>query len=561
MEPWKQIQKLRKEGALEQALKEGLEFLQQDDGDFKVRSQIEWVHYDLIKQVSQSWQDYRNKNQRPPGHLQNELLEQLRSYARIKPEIPGMASGKILNILCPMATGLDAFPKILQWFFDQDKTGQLALPPDDWKPNVWNGKTFQSAAVKVARALAGWVKARPDSTSAENFDFALETCEKVHRKAADEDKLWLEWDLTSLHRQAGNFEQAEALLRSVLKAKRSEFWAWAEAGRLYRQSRPRLAMSCFCQAARLGNDPKFVGKVHIELSEMLAELGEHGQASKEAVIAAGIYDEQGWSHPKELQALLAADWYDPSLPHEPPQSFYGLHAERALTLCYDNTETVPANFIGFTEGKDGKKPVPRFAVPDDGGAFSLLGKRALPTDKLKPGHPVEVTVATEGSRRDILDLAKREDGSLWDVIGKEPAVLARVFDEGEQIEIYFDRERHFRVPSAVLVDGVDLYAGMGMIAGIVRVGKKNRPQVAFAEPSELPDIEDFRIVAGEIRRMDAGFGFIQDVFIAPHLLDDFPDELNEAGVMAVVKWNKKREEWGWQAITISQVNKSDTESN
>ncbi|HSH26375.1 MAG TPA: hypothetical protein VK972_01175, partial [Wenzhouxiangella sp.] len=299
--------------------------------------------------------------------------------------------------------------------------------------------------------------------------------------------------------------------------------------------------------------------VHIELSEVLAELGEHGQASKEAVIAAEIYDGQGWSHPRELQALLAEGWYDPSLRYEPPQSFYGLHAERALALCYDNTETVPANFIGFTEGKDGRKPVPRFAVPDDGGAFSLLGKRTLPTEQLSPGQPVQVTVASEGSRRDILDLTKRADGTPWDVIGKEPAVLARVFDEGDQIEIYLDRERHFRVPSAVLVDAVDLYAGMGVLAGIVRVGKKSRRQVVFAEPSVLPDIEDFRIVAGEIRRMDAGFGFIEDVFIAPYLLKDFPDELNEAGVMAVVKWNNKREEWGWQAITISQINKSDTE--
>jgi len=561
MEPWQRIQQLRKEGALEQALEQGLELLKQDDTDFMLRGQLEWVYYDLIKQISQSWQGHRNKNQRPPNHLQNDLLQYLREYARLRPQIPGMASGKILNILCPIAKELDSFPKILRWFFDKDKSGQLALPPDDWSANIWNEKVIPSAAMKVARALAGWLKARPESTGPEVFKFALETCEKVYREAGDEDKLWLEWDLTTLHRQTGNFEKAEELLKSVLKAKRTEFWAWAEAGRLYGESRPKLALSCFCQAARLGNDPKFLGRVHVELAEMLAEAGEHGQASKEAVIAAGIYDEQGWPHPKELQTILTEDWYDPSLPHEPPRTFYSLHAERALTLCYDSTETVPANFIGFTEGRDGKKPMPRFAVPEDGGTCSLLGKRAVQTDHLKPGQPVELPLATEGARRDILDLADRKGGSYWDVVGKEPAVVARVFEQDRQIEIYFDRHRHFRVPRTLLTTDVEPYVGMGLLAGIVRVGKKSKPQVAFAGPGEQPDIEDFRIVAGPIRKMDAGFGFIEDVFIVPHLLNDYPDELNEACVMAVVKWNKKREEWGWQAISISQINQDNTDSN
>ncbi len=561
MEPWRRIQQLRKDGAHSQALDEGHEFLRQDESDFKVRSQLEWVHFDLIKKISQAWQEYRDRNQRPPGHLQTELLQQLRAYAGVKPEIPGMASGRILNILCPMAVDLEAFPKIMKWFFDQDKTGRLALPADDWTPNVWNERTFQSAAMKVARALAGWVKARPESVPPEVFELTLEVCDKVYREAEDEDKLWLEWDMTALHRQAGNFEQAEELLKSVLKAKRSEFWAWAEAGRLYRESRPRLAMSCFCQAARLGNDPKFVGKVHIELSEILAALDKPGQASKEAVIAAGIYDEQGWSHPKELQAVLASEWYDPSLPHETPQEFYSRHAERALTLCYDSTETVPANFIGFTDGKDGKKPLPRFAIPHDDGAFSLLGKRSLPTSHLTPGQPLELTMATEGSRRDVLDMVERENGSAWDVVGKEPGVIARVFEDTSQVEVYLDRERHFRVPLKMLTDEAQPYPGMGLVAGVVRVGKNSRPQLAFVDSGQQPDIDDFQIVAGTIRRMAAGFGFVEDVFIPPHLLNDFPQGSDEACVMAVVKWNNKREEWGWQAISISQVNQPDSEAD
>ena len=561
MEPWKLLKELRQKGHYQQALEKGAELLSQNPDDFMVRSQLEWVHYDLIKGMAQEWEKQEDSGAGPASpELRNRLIDQLRDYARLRPQLPSMAYGNIVAKIAKVAKHIDSFPKMVEWFSLQDAEGTLGVPADQWKPNVWQGKISQSNALKLARALAAWVKSNPDKRTQENLEFALETAERVQRDSTDTDKLWLEWDLAALHRLAGNSDQAESRVRTVLRAKRSEFWPWAEAGRLYRPERPDLAISCFCQAVRLGNEPKFLGKIHIELAELLAESGEQGQASKEIVVAAEIYDQQGWAHPKELEGALAADWYDPSLPHESSETYYSQRAERALELCYDSTETMPANFLGFTEGRDGKKPLPRFAVAGDAGAVSLIGKRALLTDQLSPGQPLELTVARDGSRQDILELGDRADGSSWDVVRKEPAIVARVFEDGDQIEIYFDRHRHFRVPASVLDEAVEPCVGQSLVAGIVHVGKTNKPKVEFAEPNGQAELDDFRVVTGAIRRMDAGFGFIEDVFLAPHLLDGFPEEQDQASVMAVVKWNKKREEWGWQAITISQVGKSETES-
>lgn len=556
MEPWQRIKEHRQRREHQQALEEGARLLQENPDDFKVRGQLEWIHYDLIKELAQEWQQHEDAGKPAPPELRTRLTDRIRDYARLHPQLPSMAFGNIVAKLSKIAKHIESFPTMLEWFSSQDATGTLGIPADQWEPNVWNEKPYPSNALQLARALAAWVKSNPDKRTPEILDFALDTAERVYRESEDADKLWLEWDLAALHRLAGDFKQAETRLKAVLKAKRSEFWPWAEAGRLYRPVQPKLAISCFCQALRLGKEPKFLGKIHVELAELLAEGGNPAQASQEAVVAAEIYDRESWSPPKELEALFSTDWYDPSLSHEPPESFYAGHAEQSLALCYDHSDTVSGNFLGFTEGRDGKKPLPRFAIRGSSGARSLLGNRSLKTEGLEPGDPVSLTIAMDGDREDILDVSEGT-GTKWDQIEKEPAVISRIFDDGQHVEVYFDRERHFRVPLWVIPQRAEIQVGMGVMACTVHVGKKEHTQVVFAEPGPPPEIDDLRVVAGPLKKMDGGFGFVDNVFIPPHLLDGYPSKNPDASAVAVIKWNKKREEWGWQAIAISPANQSD----
>ena len=556
MEPWKRIKELRKQGEHQLALEEGAVLLKDNADDFMVRSQLEWIHYDLIKGMAQEWEQHEDTGEPAPPELRNRLINQLRDYARLHPKFPSMAFGNIIAKLRKIAKHIESFPTMLEWFSSQDAYGTLGVPVDQWEPKVWDEKSYPSNALHLARALAAWVKSNPDKRTPEILDFALDTVEHVYRDSNDADKLWLEWDLAAMHRLAGDFDQAESRLKAVLKAKRSDFWPWAEAGRLYRPVQPKLAISCFCQAIRLGKEPKFLGKIHIEMAELLVDQGNLGQASQEAVVAAEIYDREGWSPPKELEALFGSDWYDPALSHEPRESFYAEHAEQSLALCYDHSATVAGNFLGFTEGRDGKKPHPRFAVPSGNEARSLLGNRSLKTEGLQPGDPISLTIATDGDRQDILDITERT-GTKWDQVGKEPAVISRVFDDGQHAEVYCDRERYFRVPLCVIPQSDEIKTGVGVMACIVHIGKKGHMQVVFAEPGQLPEIDDLRIVSGSLRRMDGGFGFVDNVFIPPHLLNDHPSENPSASAIAVIKWNKKREEWGWQAIAISPTDDTD----
>src|SRR5690606_29412409 len=150
------------------------------------------------------------------------------------------------------------------------------LRSEDWQSNEYQGSRYPSLAMKIARALCKWVKAHPDASN-KQMAMTLEWAERVRRTAKGDDALWLTWDMAILLRQMGDFHRAAELLAGVIKAKRNEFWVWAEAGRLYQSDQPELALACFCRALECPAEPKFLIRAHRELAELLAEQEEFAQ--------------------------------------------------------------------------------------------------------------------------------------------------------------------------------------------------------------------------------------------------------------------------------------------
>lgn len=189
------------------------------------------------------------------------------------------------------------------------------------------------------------------------------------------------------------------ILASVIKAKRSEFWVWAEAGRLYRSEQPDLALACFCRALECQAEPKFMGRTHRDLAELLAEQGDYAQASREVSVALEIRQAQGWRLSPEMQELMNSPWYDPAATGSmAAKDFYAAHSSEALALCFDNVETQSATYLGSFSPEQQNTPQPgrkprklfRFAVKDArGNALSLIspGMKQL---KSEVGAPLTV---------------------------------------------------------------------------------------------------------------------------------------------------------------------------
>lgn len=546
MQPWEQIQSRRKSGQLEKALEESRILLEQNPGDFRLRSQVEWVYYDLIKQVVARIDVLIEANKKPSEADLNQLSGFLNAYQSLKPRIPDMAASNVLNQLAKIGRHFNRFVPFLVW------CGPSCFRPEDFIPNQYQGEIYPSLAVKLAREAAAWIKARLDAAN-DQVAFVLNLAKVVLQEAKDTDKTWLNWSLIGLLRRSGDRRGAAELIAGFLRRKRTEFWVWAEAARIHREEQPELAIACFCQALRLGAEPKFLGKVHRELSELLADAGNAAQATREALIATGIYDQERWKHPPELKALLQSDWYDPALAAIEPPQFYAQHADEALALCFDEVREYPATYLGMTEGREGKKPKPRYAFRSDEGTVTILGRRGVRLlNTLGPGSPVMLLIGIENQRRDVLEVLPRPDGNQWDCMERVEGVISQWSTDGDSFKVYCSRDREGWASLASWSGPAELPAlGTGVYAWGATNPQSGRFDMHRVESAPVPHHADIGVFRGNLRRADKGFGFVEDVFVPPHLLEAAPHNVLEYAVVAVQSFDKSKQRHGWRAVAIS----------
>lgn len=545
MQPWESIRELRKSGKPDEALQLAQGVLEESPDDYQSRTQAEWACFDLIKQVVVNIQKSTAANERPERADLDRLYQLLRAYVGLSPRKPDMALSNILGQLSKIGRHFDRFLPFLKW------AGVGSFRPEDLEPNEYQDKVYASLAVKLAREAAAWVKSRPDATD-EQVELAVAFAKFAQSQAKDTEKTWLEWSLASLLRRIGDRRGAAELIVRVLKQKRSEFWAWAEAARIHRDEQPELGVACFCQALRLGADPKFLGKVHRELAELLAEAGEVAQATRETLVAVEIYDQEGWRHPPELEALLQSEWYDPAQPAVNPREFYALHADEALTLCFDEVREHQATYLGMTEAREGKKPRPRFSMRLGERFISILGRRnARVLKTLQQGSPVGLLLGIEGDRQDVLEILPRPNGKDWDCTAIKEGVIAGLSANGEGITVYCSREEEYRFPVKSWIGTTSPAPGVGARAWGATNPVNGHFEAGRIEPVALPENGDIRVFSGRLTRTTKGFGFVDEVFVPPPLVESSPPAAHDVAVVAIMAFDKTKARHSWRAVAVS----------
>lgn len=548
---WQEIQTLRKAGRLEEAHNIALALLATSPEDFKVRSQLEWVFFEYIKQIVTSLEEGLKKSQPVDSARIEALMIWMREYYRLRPSKPGMACSVILGQLVKVGAHLPTFPEIIQW------VGQDGLRAEDWRPNSWHGKAYPSLAINIARALCKWAKARPDAGE-KQLAVVLDWARRVRESSQNDDALWLSWDMAILLRQMGDFHQAAELLAGVIKAKRNEFWVWAEAGRLYQSEQPELALACYCRALECPADAKFLVRAHCDLAGLLMEQSDYAQASREIAATLEIRQAQGWPPGREMEALLVSSWYDPLAEGaEDPQRFYARHSAAALALCFDVVETRQATSLGVliphrpADQPTARKPKPLslFAVKDDSGkAWTLVSPGA---GRLKPetGAPLTVVIGSQHGeeRQTLVHVARRPEGQPWDCL--EPAHGAVVREPSDT--------RSMRVFCSATGEEMDadapadcaLGVGDSVSFGLVRNPKNDRLNAFNLQRSELADPAVKRFT-GVLRRNAKGFAFVEDAFVAPFLVASVDASVSNVVALSVYGKHPKENKRTWRAITL-----------
>lgn len=551
---WADVQALRKSGRFHEAIDLGLQDLANDPDDFKLRTQIDWAFYGLIKVLISTLVAKLKASQPVPEPTISQIHKELRRFARQPKRRPDNALSNILREISKIAPHFPAFPRFMRW------VGIDGLGAEDWQYSQRDENRFPPIALGLARGLARWVKATAEATP-EDINLALEWISRIRPVAEGDDALWLDWDKVSLLRRIDQHEEAARILGSVIKAKRSEFWVWAEAARLYAEDQPDLALACACRALECGSDPKFTVNVHRELAQMLAERGEFSQASCELVTALNIRQEQGWGIDKELQELISSSWYDPSASDaENSKDFYARHSQEALVLCFDSVEVKSATYLGVIvphqsmDSTPGRKvrPLPRFAVrANDGASVSIVGP-GVRTSSFNIGDPVTLVVGKQlqNNREAIVQISARPEGSTWDCTDTGSGLVSREASEERRPKIFINRDVEVGIDDSIWGGPQTPSLGQGVCFRMTQNQKTGRRDIFAVEPGPRPDV-DVRVIHGHLKRNAKGFAFVDDAFVPPYLVASIPADVDDVAAVLVYAKHPKEDRYGWRAVAIS----------
>jgi tetratricopeptide (TPR) repeat protein len=551
---WISVQELRKSGRYQEAIEVGLRELADTPDDIKLRTQLDWAFYGLVKMQVSTVNAKLNASQPAPQTVIDQIHNELRRFSQQPKRRPDSALSNILRELSKIAPHFPPFSMFVRWV-DID-----GLATEDWQYRQFEGKSYPPIALGVARALTKWVKTFPVAKP-EDIDLALEWINRIRPVAKGDDALWLDWDSVFLLRRMNRHAEAAEMLGSVIKTKRNEFWVWAEAARLYAQDQPDLALACACRALEYGSDPKFTVNVHRELAQMLAEQGDYSQASQELVTAVSIRQEQGWKIDKELQSLINSSWYDSSVSNaENPKSFYARYSQGALVLCFDSVKVQPATYLGAIipyqqqAAAPGKKvkPLPRFAVRANGCASVGIVGPGIRTSALKIGDPVTLVVGQQldKQRETIVQMATRPEGAMWDCTDTGSGLVSREASEGKSSKIFINRDMEVSMTDDAWAGSQSPVLGQGVRFQETQNHKTGRKDIFAVAPGPRPE-NDVKVANGHLKRNAKGFAFIDDAFVAPHVVESIPTDVEDVTAILVYAKRPKEEKYGWRAVTIS----------
>jgi hypothetical protein len=261
-----------------------------------------------------------------------------------------------------------------------------------------------------------------------------------------------------------------------------------------------------------------------------------------------------------MEGLIASPWYDPSAQGaEELKDFYAKNSPAALALCFDVVEKNAANYLGLLvphtpkDPRPGWKPKPlsRFAIKDSKGhAWSLVGP-GMKKLKFEVGAPLTVIVGRQNGddRRTIVHVSVRNDGHQWDCLELGVGVITReatadksmkalIVDSGEEVKIDGMPGKSFRV-------------GDGALCGLARNPKNNRVDVFNMDRHEFPE-KNVKRAKGQLRRNPKGFGFVEDAFVPPHIVESIDPGIDEVVALAVYAKNPAKGAYGWRVIELKQ---------
>lgn len=499
-------------------------------------------------QTSFGWELYQHTKALMAGEDFNvgEAKRNLSDYLKLAIEKPSSLHSRILRLAAKLA-GQD---KLKMLAFSRHWNLQHLREDDYERYRAEDGREFPSLAEKVIQQAGKEAAAADD---ADGQAYMLPFIDGAMGRFPD--NVFLKLNKAKLLLALGRHDEALAFGIAVTKAKSNGYWAWGLLGDIVSQKDPDAALGCYCKALTCPAEDKFTGKIRLEVAERMLEANDYAAAKHEVEAIIRAKEQEGYKIPEAVASIAAQDWFAGVQAKASNSDYYRLHAKAAEALLFNDLLWIDA-CLGETFVVPGRENKPKRKVFLKTG--SIPSEVSIPESKvarmnLAAGDAVRVKGEFDDNQRfNLFVLERRTGATAWDIAPELLGVVNQVNEDKQAIRYIVSREINGEIPMSALPCA--FAEGDAIEVQLVRYVSKRGPQyrVLAAKASKKVPGDLLRKDFTEAVRVSNGMGFTPgEIFIPAALVEhcEIKDGQQVSGT-AVQAYNKKRESWGWKAISI-----------
>jgi predicted negative regulator of RcsB-dependent stress response len=428
------------------------------------------------------------------------------------------------------------------------------LRPEDFDSyHADDGKEYPSLAEKVI-GQASKKAAAADNVQDLNYI-------RPHIDSAIErfpDNIWLKLNKAKVLLALGKHEDALEFGLAVSKSKRSEYWAWKLLGDICAVIDSEAAFSCYCKALLCPTDDQYTSNLRLKLAQLMVDNHDLAAAKYEVNRVLEYTEKEGKKTPEVAVKIASQEWYGETQTSKSNLDYYKANVSVAEALLFSKMPWISANVgdkftVPAIEGRKPKQKRKIFVQHNSVPIEVSISESRFEYSNLAPGDGLRLKGEFDSNKRfQIYVVENRKSVNRWDVFSEQIGVVDHVNKDRNVIHFIIDKEVEGVVSFAELADTFsegDAIA-VKLVSHTSARGKVFRVLNAVAT-DQIPSKLVKKQFCEEVR-VSNGMGFTEnDIFISPSLVSEqqIKDGQKISGE-AVLNYNKKRENWGWKAITL-----------
>lgn len=410
------------------------------------------------------------------------------------------------------------------------------------------GKSYPSLCEKVISALYAAAK-KTESAEAAGWiaDFMRLHLERYPNQE------WFPYYYGKILVWAKRHADAREYLNQMARRKSSEFWTWSALADTYPDDRD-LRIACICRALQCNvRDEGYLVNLHHQLGDELRAVGMDSAARFEYDRSDAIRKERKWGFGFQTPEFSA--WREKTEPTPNNDRLYRELGAKAESMALRSLPQMKGNLeVRFHDRKKDRD----VAVVgwDENGVYktgTVPLARFPQLEAFPRGAPLWVRVEAMPDRNVICQIEQRLEGNLWDTYPMKPGVVVDVDPTRGLSKVAIGYEQFCLIDHANHPESRSWPPGTILSVGLPR----ERPVGGFpgvlvaTEMTGTPPVDFIVAFHGDLKRNDKkGFGFVGDVFVPSHLVNQLPKSAQQVSGIALRGLNRMKNIPSWRALAV-----------